>query len=49
MFPTPKKACHTLFRVVEKTYHLLFPRVKGYTYSISVHVETVACLRLKER
>ena len=26
-----EKARHTLFLVVEKTYHLLFPRVKGYT------------------
>ena len=47
MFPTPKKACHTLFRVVEKTYHLLFPRVKGYTCLISVHVETIAGLYRK--
>ena len=26
-----EKARHTLFLMVGKTYHLLFPRVKGYT------------------
>ena len=43
-----KKACHALFRVVKKTYHLFFPRIKDYTYLVSVHVETVVELKLKE-
>ena len=47
-YQSPEKARHTLFQVVKKTYHLLFPRIKGYTYLISVHVETVVGHSLKE-
>ena len=33
-----------MFRVVKKAYHLLFPRVKGYTYLILLQVETLVRL-----
>ena len=40
-FQSLKKARHILFRVVKKGYHLLLLRVKGYTYLISAHIETL--------
>ena len=47
MFPITRKDLSYFVSGGEKAYHLLFPRVKGYSYLISVHVETIVELYRK--